>query len=62
MQSEDERGRNASNPRWHVPRISRSIILRMVILGYIVQARVSESIYWLCLKSIRSLPRQYFKI
>lgn len=44
MQSEDESGRNASTPGRHVPRISRSIMYRMVVLGYIVQVRVSESI------------------
>jgi len=50
MQSECESGRNASNPGWHVPRISRSISHRMVVLGYISRAGVNESIHWRCLK------------
>lgn len=52
MQSEHESGRNASTPGWHVPRISRSIVQRMVIQIYIAQWEVSESIHRLCLKSI----------
>ncbi len=50
MQSEHERGRNASTPCWHVPRSSRSIMYRIVVLGYIVQAGVGESIHLLCLR------------
>lgn len=44
-------GRNASNRGWHVLRNSRSIILGKVVLIYIVQERVSESIHWRCLKN-----------
>ena len=45
MQSEHESGRNASNPGWHVPRISRSIIQAMVVLTYISQGGMGESIH-----------------
>lgn len=48
MQSEHESGRNASTPGWHVPRISRSIVQRMVIQIYIAQWEVSESIHRRC--------------
>lgn len=50
MQSEQECGRNASISGWHVPRSSKSIMYRMVVLGYIVQAGVSESIHRRCRK------------
>ncbi len=51
MQSEHESGRNASTPGWHVPRISRSITQAMVVLIYISQGRMGESIQRRCLKN-----------
>jgi hypothetical protein len=50
MQMQRESGRNASNPGWHVLRISRSISHGRVVLRYIFRVEVSESIHSDCLK------------
>ncbi|PNX46896.1 MAG: hypothetical protein BV459_05540 [Thermoplasmata archaeon M11B2D] len=50
MQSEQESGRNASNPRLACPPYPRSIIYGKVVHVYISLAEVSEIIRWLCLK------------
>ncbi len=58
-ESESIIGRNASSVGdWHVPRISRLINPVTFFFIYIREKGVSESITWLCLKSIP--PRRFF--
>lgn len=60
MQREMESGRYASILGWHVLRNSRSIKLGRVVLAYKYRYGVSESIQWLCLKSIHRLLEGFF--
>ena len=55
-ESENIIGRNASLVGgWHVPRISRLINPVKFFFVYIREKGVTESITWLCLKSIQSI-------